>query len=103
MVEHKGRVVGSVAIVEADHHTAQLRWLVISKEARGLGLGKKLVEDAIYFSVEAGYSRVFLWTVSELTAAAHVYATSGFVKTESTTHRIWGRALTEEKYELQLT
>lgn len=96
-------MAGSVAIVEADHHTAQLRWLIISKEARGLGLGKKLVEDAIYFSVEVGYSRVFLWTVSELTAAAHVYATSGFVKTESTTQRIWGRALTEEKYELQLT
>jgi hypothetical protein len=40
--------------------------------------------------------------VSILEATAHIYRSSDFRRTESMTHEIWGRLLTEEKYELEL-
>jgi hypothetical protein len=40
--------------------------------------------------------------VSALETAAHIYRSSGFRRTESRTHEIWGRLLMEEKYELEL-
>jgi len=58
---------------------------------------------ALGFCREQGYRSVFLWTFSELEAAAHLYRTHGFKLTEEKTHAIWGRVLTEQRYDLRLT
>jgi GNAT superfamily N-acetyltransferase len=102
VVELDGRIVGSVAVVRHSEGEAQLRWLLVHPDARGRGLGRRLIGEALDFCREAGYGRVFLWTVSALETAAHIYRSSGFRRTESKTHEIWGRVLTEEKYELDL-
>lgn len=75
----------------------------LSKDARGVGLGRRLVGWALGFCREQGYRSVFLWTFSELEAAAHLYRTHGFKLTEEKTHAIWGRVLTEQRYDLRLT
>ena len=102
VAELGGRVVGCVAVVRHSEEEAQLRWLLVHPDARGRGLGRRLVGEALGFCRAMGYDRVFLWTVSILEAAAHIYRSSGFRRTESMTHEIWGRLLTEEKYELEL-
>lgn len=94
------KIVGTIAIVEGTDSLAQLRWLLVQPEYRGNGLGKMLVRKALKFASETGYSGVFLWTVSILHAAKHIYKIHQFRKTEEKTHRIWGRLLTEERYEL---
>ena len=102
IVEKGGAVHGGVAVVERCSEAAQLRWLILTEETRGLGLGRRLVEWALEFCREQGYGSVFLWTFSELHAAAHIYTANGFTLTEEKTHIIWGREITEQRYDLDL-
>ncbi len=96
------RIAGSVAIVEVSETEAQLRWLLLAPEVRGLGLGRRLVEEALAFSRSAGYKSVFLWTVRGLLAATSLYESLGFLETEEKTSEIWGSTVTEVRYDLKL-
>jgi GNAT superfamily N-acetyltransferase len=102
LAERGGRLVGCVAIVGAWAETAQLRWFLVDPSARGAGLGKRLLAEAIDFARACGYREVILWTVSALQAAAHLYHAAGFRKVEEKPGRLWGRDLVEEKYRLEL-
>ena len=102
IVEKQGRVMGSIAIVQFSKTRAQLRWLILHPEVRGQGIGTTLVEEAVNFCRISGYISVFLWTIDFLGAALKLYMAAGFELTETNTHPVWGRTLTEEKYELKL-
>jgi GNAT superfamily N-acetyltransferase len=91
-----------VAVVEFSREEAQLRWLLLHPDLRGRGIGRRLVEEAVAFAREAGYSTIFLWTVDSLPAAAGLYKSVGFQETENVTHELWGSLVTEVKYELAL-
>lgn len=103
LAESEGRVVGCVAIVEADEKTAQLRWFLVVPTQRGAGLGTRLLSEALAFCRLQGYESVILWTVSSLEAAARLYRAAGFEKVETKPGRMWGVDVVEEKYELRLT
>ncbi len=102
IVEKDEAVVGSVAIVGCPGNAAQLRWLILHPILRGCGVGRRLMEETITFCKEHRYRSVFLWTIDFLDAAKHLYTSAGFKLTDSKTHRVWGRDLTEERYELTL-
>jgi GNAT superfamily N-acetyltransferase len=102
IAEQAGRLAGCVAIVAASEQTAQLRWFLVVPDARGRGLGKRLLEEALAFCRARDYAEVILWTESELPAAAHLYRAAGFRKTQEKPGRRWGVDLVEEKYELRL-
>jgi len=102
VAEAKGRVIGSVAIVGHSEADAQLRWFLVHPDYRRLGVGKELLENAVQFCRERRYKAVFLWTTSELVVAGHLYTCLGFRKTEEKTHKIWGKNVTEERYDLYL-
>jgi N-acetylglutamate synthase-like GNAT family acetyltransferase len=103
IAERDGRAVGCIAIVAAGPRTAQLRWFLVEPDARGSGLGRCLLSEAVAFCKESGYDAVILWTVSALAAAAHLYRSAGFRKVEEKPVRRWGVDVIEEKYELALT
>jgi len=98
VAEQTGRVVGCIAIVGATATEAQLRWFLVDPSARGLGLGKRLLAEAVAFCEACGYESVFLWTVSALTAAARLYRSAGFDKVEEKPGRRWGVEVIEERY-----
>ena len=102
LAEEGGRIVGSIAIVGGVGEVAQLRWFLVDPEARGVGLGRRLLQEAVEFCRDSGFKSVFLWTLEELNRAAHLYEQAGFRRTEQKTHEIWGRLRTEDRYDLSL-
>ncbi|MFQ6123244.1 MAG: GNAT family N-acetyltransferase [Candidatus Heimdallarchaeota archaeon] len=103
VAEKEGQVVGSIGIVGRLKDKAQLRWWLVHPRCRGLGLGKVLLEEAIEFCKTRPYKTIYLWTVNDLAAAIHLYKAAGFQKTEEKSHpNLWGRPITEERYELHL-
>jgi DNA-binding MarR family transcriptional regulator/GNAT superfamily N-acetyltransferase len=95
IAEIDGERVGCVFVVrnEKDPHTAQLRCLLIDPRARGLGLGRRLVEKCIQFAKSAGYARMVLWTNDVLAAARRIYEAAGFSLVEESPHHSFGHDL----------
>lgn len=102
IAEREGRVVGAVFVVRQDQDTAKLRMLYVEPDARGLGLGSRLVQECLAFARQAGYQRMVLWTNSVLVDARRIYERAGFRLLEQEAHRsfghdlmgqVWGREL----------
>lgn len=102
LAERDGHLVGCIAIVAESAEVAQLRWFLVAPSARGAGLGRRLLDEAVSFSRDRGYRRMILWTVSALRAAGRLYRQAGFQRVESVAGRRWGVSVIEEKYELVL-
>jgi GNAT superfamily N-acetyltransferase len=105
VAERAGEIVGSIFILPAEGRpeTAQLRMLYVEPQARGLGLGTTLVEQAVSFSRQAGYARIRLWTQSMLVPARRIYEAAGFKPVDTAAHRSFGVDLVGEHWELELT
>src|SRR5262249_13683539 len=86
IAERDGRSIGSVFLVAKTKRIAKLRLLLVEPEARGIGLGRRLVEECIDFARRAGYRKLALWTQSNLDAARHIYAAAGFTLAGSERH-----------------
>lgn len=102
LAEKGENIIGSLGIVGQEEAVAQLRWFLVHPDYRGQGLGRTLLQKALDFCRQVPYRLIYLWTFSELKVAAHLYHSAGFQIKERITHQIWGRILTEEKYELLL-
>lgn len=102
IAEYNGRPAGMIAVAEIDEETAQLRYFLIDKEVRGKGLGHRLMRAAVDFCSEQGYKRCFLYTVSILGAARHLYGAYGFTLAESAPNGEWREDLIEERWEMTL-
>jgi ribosomal protein S18 acetylase RimI-like enzyme len=103
IVELNGEHAGSIGLSDEGDGEAAIRWVVLSPEVRGNGLGRRLVGEMLAFAEEYGYRRVWLETFSELEAAAHLYRDYGFVVTSANTAPRWGReSITMQRYELEL-
>ena len=100
--EISGKPMGSVAIAKYDDETAQLRYFLLEPEARGLGLGNRLADEALNFCRRAGYKRVFLITMDGLTTARAIYKSKGFTLTHSQPNNEWREGAAEERWELEL-
>jgi DNA-binding MarR family transcriptional regulator/GNAT superfamily N-acetyltransferase len=102
IAEMNGTIVGSVFVVKADATTAKLRLLLVEPEARGLGLGSRLVRECIRFARRAHYTKLVLWTNNVLVEARHIYQTAGFSLMAEEPHHSYGHDLVGETWELML-
>ena len=95
IAEAGGERVGCVFVVRSDDdpRAAQLRCLLVDPKGRGLGIGRRLVEECIGFAKSARYERMVLWTNDVLTAARRIYEAAGFSLTEESRHRSFGQDL----------
>lgn len=93
VAEREGQVVGSVFVVRQDAETAKLRMLYVEPSARGLGLGSRLVNEALAFATAQGYRRMVLWTNDILVSARRIYEAVGFELIEQDQHHSFGKDL----------
>jgi GNAT superfamily N-acetyltransferase len=102
IAEKDGENVGSVMLVEDTEATAKLRLLLVEPDARGSGIGARLVRECVRFARQTRYEKVALWTNSILVAARRLYEQAGFHMIEAQPHHSFGQDLVGETWELVL-
>jgi DNA-binding MarR family transcriptional regulator/N-acetylglutamate synthase-like GNAT family acetyltransferase len=103
IAEKGGERVGSVLLVHQSTTVARLRVLLVEPSARGLGIGRRLVQECVRFARQVGYKKIVLWTQSELKGARKIYEQANFQLIKKEPHRSWGREdLVAETWELKL-
>ena len=97
LAEDGGRLAGCIGMLGREGGQWQLRWFLVAPEARGRGLGSRLLDLALG---HAGTASVHLWTVDPLVDAARLYGGRGFRLTEETPAKpLWGKTLREQRYD----
>jgi GNAT superfamily N-acetyltransferase len=102
IAEVDGERAGCIFCVAADQETAKLRILLVQPDARGLGLGTRLVDTCLAFARAAGYRRITLWTNDVLTSARRIYQAAGFELVDQERHHSFGHDLVGQNWSRQL-
>jgi putative acetyltransferase len=71
---------GFAPLIGGDKRTCELRKMYFYSELRGLGLGSELLERCIGGASRAGFSRMYLETLSGMAQARALYERHGFKK-----------------------
>jgi DNA-binding MarR family transcriptional regulator/ribosomal protein S18 acetylase RimI-like enzyme len=103
IAEVDGERAGSVFLVRQSPTVAKLRLLILTPQARGLGLGARLTDECIAFARAKGYRKMVLWTQSHLLAARRIYESRGFKMIKAERNDAFGQHLTSETWELKLS
>lgn len=77
-----GRIVGAIWMdgeTERGEGAAHLRAFIVDEHARGFGVGRRLLCEAMRFADERGFREVELWTLRALEAARRLYEAAGFI------------------------
>lgn len=102
IAERSGIRIGSVLVMNGGDGVAKLRLLYVDEAARGLGLGRLLVDQCIEFARRSGYRRMTLWTNDILHAARHIYVKTGFTLESEQRHTLFGPELNGQTWTLDL-
>jgi DNA-binding MarR family transcriptional regulator/GNAT superfamily N-acetyltransferase len=103
IAERDGEIVGSVYVVRQSDEIAKLRLLYVEPSARGMGLGRRLVQECIAFARSKGFKRLTLWTNDVLKPARRIYRQAGFVCTASEQVHQFSQDMASETWDLDLT
>lgn len=103
IAEVDGQVAGSVFLVKTEEaEVAKLRLLYVEPDARGLGIGSRLVDLCIDRARDLGYRRLVLWTNDVLVSARRIYQAAGFALLEENRHHSFGTDLVGQVWALDL-
>lgn len=89
LAERDDRLIGCTAIVLRDNHVGQLRWVLVDESARGLGLGRQLVDAALEYCHAQGCRSIVLETTDGLPESQALYEKLGFTVTSDDVSELW--------------
>lgn len=81
VAEFDDEILGGAGIYPTENlppKTCELVKMYLSPKARGIGLGKELIQKSIEKAKELGYNQIYLESMPELTKAISVYKKLGF-------------------------
>lgn len=102
IAEESGQRLGSIFCVSAGPRTAKLRLFLLTPQARGKGLGKRLLQACMDFAREVGYTEMVLWTHESHRAACALYTKFGWQLCDSKPVRSFGVNLVEQSWRIDL-
>jgi DNA-binding MarR family transcriptional regulator/GNAT superfamily N-acetyltransferase len=104
IAEMDGANVGAVFLVAhpEEDGVAKLRLLIVNARARGMGIGRRLVQECTRFSRQVGYRKITLWTNSILHAARKLYVEEGYQLVREEPHHSFGVDLVGQTWDLDL-
>ena len=93
--------LGCILCVGKDERTAKLRLFLVVPEARGHGLGHRLIAACMDWAKAQGYGRMELWTHESHEAACALYAAHGWHIVRSEAVKSFGVQLVEQSWEIE--
>ena len=78
VIDEPGRLVGCCGVMRHEDGSCELRKMYLAKDARGRGLGRRLLDRALAFARGSGFPRIELETASVLDTAIAMYEAAGF-------------------------
>jgi ribosomal protein S18 acetylase RimI-like enzyme len=74
----KNKLIGCVAIKKVNNNWAKIKRMYVLPGFQRKGIGKKLLDAAIKFSIENNFSKMILTTYPEMKEAMEFYKKNGF-------------------------
>lgn len=102
LADSNGALAGCSAIAERPGNVAQLRWVLVDATFRGTGLGRRLVKNAIDYSIARNFDCIRLETTDGLPASMKLYQRLGFRTVSSEVAELWDGPRTLIKMEKPL-
>jgi DNA-binding MarR family transcriptional regulator/GNAT superfamily N-acetyltransferase len=103
IAEMGGQPVGSIALARSgEQGVGKLRLLLVEEQARGYGLGSRLVDECHAFARAAGCRKMRLWTTDQQKEARHIYRSKGYVLVAEEPVHAFGQDMVNETWEMDL-
>lgn len=102
VADYCGSIVGSLAVDHGGEKTAVLRWFLVDQEFRRMGIGKRLLDEALKYCKESSYSKVQAWAFTELRFARRLFETYGFSPAKEENKIAWGSELKAQRWDYKV-
>lgn len=83
VAERDGVLLGTCGVAPVAPGVYELRKMYLSPASRGLGLGRRLLDEAVAFARAEGGTRMVLDTIEAMTRAITFYEANGFVRDDA--------------------
>ena len=81
VVEHEGKIIGCAGVAQLQNHdgnVCELQKMYFLEEARGKGIGAKMISICLEKAKEFGFEQCYLETMPYMEAAQKLYKKNGF-------------------------